>query len=111
MTTIEQAQSVVKDNLYLIFGEEDVDKRNEAIKRLWVDSSEMLFAASEGVFHSHEGLSKCVDAIVAKFKGWKFQHTGALNFLYDHSTEAYTKYGIQVKQGWCPLMVRLIPDL
>ena len=86
MTTIEQAQSVVKDNLYLIFGEEDVDKRNEAIKRLWVDSNEMVFVASEGVFNSHEGLSKCVDAIVAKFAGWKFQHTGALNLLFGHPT-------------------------
>ena len=37
MTTVEQAASVVRDNLYIVFGEEDVAKRDEAIKRLCVD--------------------------------------------------------------------------
>jgi hypothetical protein len=86
MTTIEQAQSAVKDNLYLIFGEEDVDKRKEAIKRLWVDSNQAVIVTPEGVFHGHESISKCVDAVLAKFAGWKFKHTSALDISPHHSS-------------------------
>lgn len=76
MTTVEQAAAVIKDNLYLVFGEEDVSKRNEAIQRLYT-SEKSVFVGPEGVFHGHESISKCVDAVQANFVGWKFKHRGS----------------------------------
>ena len=78
MTTIEQAESVIKENLYLVFSEEDVAKRKEAIERLWASSDKSVLVAPGGVFHGHEGISKCVDAILGRFAGWKFKDTGKL---------------------------------
>jgi hypothetical protein len=78
MTTVEQAESAIKDNLYLIFGEGNVATRKEAIERIWASSDESVLGVPEGVFHGHESISKCVDAILAKFAGWKFKDKGEL---------------------------------
>ena len=78
MTTIEQPEAVIKENLYLIFGEEDVAKRKKAIERIWASSNESVFVAPEGIFHGHENISKSVDAVLAKFAGWKFKDKGEL---------------------------------
>jgi hypothetical protein len=81
MTTIEQAESAIKDNLYLIFGEENVAKRKEAIERIWASSNESVLAAPEGIFHGHDNILKSVDAVITKFAGWTFKDKGELRLL------------------------------
>ncbi len=100
MTTIEQAKSAIKENLYQIFGEEDVTKRKGAIERLWTSSDKCLLVAPGGVFHGHEGISKCVDAILSRSAGWKFKDKGNLHSPH-FSLSAVSKL-FQVMRGWYP---------
>ena len=106
MMTVEQA-SVVKDNLYLVFGEADAAKRKQAIERLWAHSNDSVFVAPDGVVRGHGGISNVVDIITATSAAWKFQHKGEHN--PGDSTRAQLLISTQESQEWYLQMAMRTP--
>jgi hypothetical protein len=73
----EVAISTVKEDLHLVFGEANRDKRQKSIERLWVKSEDVVFVDPEKIWKGHEELNDCVDALTKKFPGWVFTELGA----------------------------------
>ena len=76
MTTIEQAKSVIVDNLHLVFEEADGARRDRAIQQIWAASSESTFVDPDRVWSGHAELSACVADLQTKFAGWVFKEEG-----------------------------------
>lgn len=83
MTTIDQAESAIRDNLHQIFGEADTNKRDEAISRIWTASEDAAFVDPEKTYHGHKQISDCVAELSEKFAGWVFTETSESSYTSD----------------------------
>jgi hypothetical protein len=73
-------ESLIRENLFSVFGERDAKKRRDVIARIW---------ASDGVFIDHGGrhvghadLNNAVEKIQQKFPGWVFTERGPLDAFH-----------------------------
>jgi hypothetical protein len=71
-----QAIQLTKDNLHIVFGETDVNKRLETISNLYVQSSEVLFIDPMGAFRSHQAISDMVSKLQEMGPGDVFSEIG-----------------------------------
>jgi len=87
MTTSTVVTKILQDNLYLIFGESDPEKRLVALSQLWVPSSNSLFIDPLGIFRSHQAISDLVGSLHKENQGWEFKETGPVQILFESSEE------------------------
>jgi hypothetical protein len=76
MSSTEAVSKLLQDNLFLVFGEADREKRWAALTQLWVADTECLFIDPIGVFRTHKDISNLIDTILEQNTGKVFTVRG-----------------------------------
>lgn len=76
MTSPKDVTSIVRENLHLVFGEADPEKRLAELSRLWVPSSKSLFIDPLGLFRGHEAINNLISSLHAQYPGMAFTELG-----------------------------------
>jgi hypothetical protein len=79
---------LLSDNLFLVFGERDTEKRLFAISRLWFPSGQCRFIDPEGVFRNHKNISDFADGLLVANPGKLFTELGKQNSLSNPGTSS-----------------------
>jgi hypothetical protein len=74
MTSDESITQLVRDNLYLVFGETNLEKRLAALSRLWVE--DCLFVDPMGIFRTHGDISNLITSLQSENRGKVFMELG-----------------------------------
>ncbi|KAJ5443930.1 uncharacterized protein N7458_007802 [Penicillium daleae] len=87
MTSPKDVTSIVRENLHLVFGEADPEKRLAELSRLWVPSSKSLFIDPLGLFRGHEAINNLISSLHAQYPGMAFTELGPVQILYQSEDE------------------------
>ena len=90
MTSPEDVTSIVRENLHLVFGEEDPEKRLSELSRLWVPSSKSLFIDPLGLFRGYEAISNLISSLQAQYPGMIFTELGKHVYIYSLARSQYS---------------------
>lgn len=82
MTSSKDVNTIVRENLHLVFGERDPDKRLTTLSRLWVPSSKSLFIDTLGLFCGHEAISNLISSLHARYPGMVFTELGKAFYFH-----------------------------
>jgi hypothetical protein len=77
MTTTDVVIKLLQDNLHLIFGEPDEEKRLAQLNRVWYPDSECLFIDPMGIFSTHKSISDLAAGLQASSVGSVFTQIGS----------------------------------
>ena len=73
----DSIESLMKHNLYAIFGERDKEKRWQTITKLWADDG--IFIDPDGVRVGHVALNEAIEQILQKIPGFVFTELGTFD--------------------------------
>lgn len=82
MTSSKDVSLIVRENLHLVFGEVDPDKRLKELSRLWAHSSKSLFIDPLGLFCGHKAISNLIGSLLAQYPGMVFTELGKALYIH-----------------------------
>jgi len=83
-------ETLLKRNLYEVFGERDAEKRLEAIAQLWTE--DCVFIDHSGKTHGRDELDRKVAVLQQRLPGYVFSELGPVDLLHDSGRLAWS-YG------------------
>ena len=72
----QRIETLLRENLYEVFGEHDVQKRRSAIARLWAEDG--YFIDPEGRHEGHAGVDKLVTGLLESSPNFVFSERGPI---------------------------------
>ena len=83
-------ETLLRRNLYDVFGERDAKKRREAIAELWTE--DCVFIDHSGKSHGRDELDRAVAALQQRLPGYVFSELRPVDLLHDSGRLAWS-YG------------------
>ena len=69
-------ETLLRENIHGVFSEPDVEKRHEAIARLWADDG--VFIDPDTRYEGHAGIIRAADGLAKKFPNFVFTELGEI---------------------------------
>ena len=70
----QTTETLLRENLYGVFGEHDAQKRRNNIARLWADDG--VFVDHNTRYEGHSGIDRAVEWLIEKFPNFVFTERG-----------------------------------
>jgi len=83
-------ETLLKRNLYEVFGERDAEKRREAIAQLWTE--DCVFIDHSGKTHGRDELDRKVAVLQQRLPGYVFSELRPVDLLHESGRLAWS-YG------------------